>query len=239
MLAPDLNEQQRKAYLPIVNCRDCGATGWAGVLDENQHATIKSLETFYNLFFNVSDKIAFMYPGYAGHEAKDLRPAKYCPNCHHITYDENETHCPDDNGEYIDILIPALKTGPSKKNKQYECPFCGSRRGISLMGLRSTSEISASISQIMASRFNDDKKTLTFSDSVQDAAHRAGFFNSRTWRFGLRGAIQRYVMNGGVGQSLAEFTKGFLSYWEKKMSPEEFVSFFIPPNLNGQRALRH
>ena len=53
------------------------------------------------------------------------------------------------------------------------------------MGLRSTTEISASLSQIMASKFNDDKKTLTFSDSIQDAAHRAGFFNSRTWRFGI------------------------------------------------------
>lgn len=238
MLAPDLNEQQRKAYLPIVNCRDCGATGWAGVLDENHHATIKSLETFYNLFFSVSDKIAFMYPGYAGHEAKELRPAKFCPNCHRITFDENETHCPDDNGEYIDILLPALKTGPSRKHKQYECPFCGSRRGISLMGLRSTSEISASLSQIMASKFNDDKKTLTFSDSVQDAAHRAGFFNSRTWRFGLRGAIQRYVMNGGAGQNLAEFTKGFLAYWEKKMSPEKFVSFFVPPNLKWAKGFK-
>ena len=238
MLAPDLNEQQRKAYLPIVNCRDCGATGWAGVLDESHHATVKKLETFYNLFFSFSDKVALMYPGYAGHEDKALRPAKFCPNCHHITYDENETHCPDDNGEYIDILLPALKTGPSKKHRQYECPFCGSRRGISLMGLRSTSEISASLSQIMASKFNDDKKTLTFSDSVQDAAHRAGFFNSRTWRFGLRGAIQRYVMNGGVGQNLAEFTKAFLAYWEKKMTPEAFVSFFIPPNLKWTKGFR-
>ena len=238
MLAPDLNEQQRKAYLPIVNCRDCGATGWAGVLDENHHATIKSLETFYNLFFSVSDKIALMYPGFQGHETRDLRPARFCPNCHRITFDERETHCPDDNGEYIDILLPALKTGPSKKHKQYECPFCGSRRGISLMGLRSTSEISACLSQIMASKFNDDKKTLTFSDSVQDAAHRAGFFNSRTWRFGLRGAIQRYVVNGGAGQSLAEFTKGFLTYWEGKMSRETFVSFFIPPNLKWAKGFK-
>ena len=54
------------------------------------------------------------------------------------------------------------------------------------MGLRSATEISASLSQMFASKFNDDKKTLAFSDSVQDAAHKAGFFNSRTWRFGLR-----------------------------------------------------
>ncbi len=238
MLSLDLNEQQRKSYLPIVNCRDCGATGWAGILDEGHHATVKNLETFYNLFFSTSDKIALMYPGVDGQGDKDLRPAKFCPNCHHITYEENETHCPDDNGEYIDVLIPRLKTSGSQKHRQYECPFCGSRRGVSLMGLRSTSEISASLSQIMASKFNDDKKTLTFSDSVQDAAHRAGFFNSRTWRFGLRGAMQRYVMNGGAGQSLAEFTEGFLAYWQEQMSREKFVSFFIPPNLKWTQGFK-
>ena len=112
MLFADLNEQQRKAYLPIVNCRDCGATGWAGVLDESHHVTVKKIENFYNLFFKASDKIALMYPGYEGHEAKDLRPAKFCPNCHHVTFAENETHCPDDNGEYIDILLPALEAFP-------------------------------------------------------------------------------------------------------------------------------
>ena len=241
MLATDLNEQQRKSYLPVVNCRDCGATGWAGVLDEGHHADVKTLEAFYNLFFNASDKIVLMYPGYEGHGSKDLRPAKFCPNCHHISFDENETHCPEDNGEYIDVLLPSLNTSGSKKHRQYECPFCGSRRGISLMGLRSTTEISASLSQIMASKFNDDKKTLTFSDSVQDAAHRAGFFNSRTWRFGLRGAMQRYVMNGGAGKSLSEFTGGFLDYWQQEMTREEFVSFFIPPNLKwaqGFKALK-
>ena len=91
----------------------------------------------------------------------------------------------------------------------------------------------------MASKFNDDKKALTFSDSVQDAAYRAGFFNSRTWGFGLRGAIQRYVMHGGVGQSLTEFTEGFLAYWKKEMeSDETFVSFFIPPNLRWTKEFK-
>jgi DEAD/DEAH box helicase domain-containing protein len=31
-----------------------------------------------------------------------------------------------------------------------------------------------------ANVFNYDKKLITFSDSVQDAAHRAGFFGART-----------------------------------------------------------
>lgn len=115
-------------------------------------------------------------------------------------------------------------------------PCCGSRRGLSLMGLRSATEISASISQMFASRFNDDKKTLAFSDNVQDAAHRAGFFNSRTWRFGLRTAIQKYCTEMGSGKSLADFQEGFIDYWHERMTDEQFVSFFIAPNLTWKQA---
>lgn len=239
MLAPDLNDQQRKDYLPVVNCRDCGATGWAAILDERNEAAVNTLETFYNLYFNASDKIVLMYPGNKEEASDEFYPAKLCPNCHHLTLNaENEQYCPNDHGELIDVLVPkrSVQSG-SNKTHQYVCPFCGSRRGISLMGLRSTTEISASISQLMASRFNDDKKTLAFSDSVQDAAHRAGFFNARTWRFGLRGAIQHYILNGdGAGKNLDDFTRGFCDYWEKKLTREEFVSFFIPPNMTWMQA---
>ncbi len=125
--------------------------------------------------------------------------------------------CENCGSDMVDVLAPSpnLTTG-SQNHKQFVCPFCGSRRGLSLMGLRSATEISASITQLFASKFNGDKKTLAFSDNVQDAAHRAGFFNSRTWGFGLRGAIQKYVLNGGDGQNLQDFTKGFLQYWLDK-----------------------
>lgn len=238
MLAPDLNAQQAKAYLPVVNCRDCGATGWAAVEDEQHHATIKNLEGFYNLYFSASDKIVLMYPGSKEQASENLRPAKLCPNCHHLSFtDDKATHCPEDHGEYIDVLVPRIRTSGSRRNRQIECPFCGSRRGVSLMGLRSTTEISASISQMMASHFNDDKKTLTFSDSVQDAAHRAGFFNSRTWRFGLRGAIQHFIETESFHQqNLVDFVRDFLTYYETTMSRERFVSYFIPPNMTWTRA---
>lgn len=32
-LSTDLNEHQAKHYLPVINCRECGQTGWASVED--------------------------------------------------------------------------------------------------------------------------------------------------------------------------------------------------------------
>ena len=237
-IAHDLNTQQAKQYLPVVNCRDCGATGWTSILSERMNATITSLEAFYNLYFKADEKIVMMFPHKENDRPWGFIEAQLCPECLQVKIGEDASaSCDNCGADTVKVLIPnPIKTSGSKNHKQFVCPFCGSKRGISLMGLRSATEISTSISQLFASKFNDDKKTLAFSDNVQDAAHRAGFFNARTWRFGFRSALQRYVENGGAGKSLADFTKGFIDYWHDQMDDESFVSFFIAPNMTWMRA---
>ena len=43
-IAHDLNKQQAKQYLPVVNCRDCGITGWVSILNERSNATMINLD---------------------------------------------------------------------------------------------------------------------------------------------------------------------------------------------------
>lgn len=237
-IAQDLNKRQARQYLPVVNCRDCGITGWVSVLNERGNATIVRLESFYNMYFRADERIAMLFPNSHENRTREMIPARICPDCLQVVVgDDDSTGCGSCGEEMVDILMPnPIKTSGTKDHKQYICPCCGSRRGLSLMGLRSATEISASISQLFASKFNDDKKTLAFSDNVQDAAHRAGFFNARTWRFGLRTAMQRYGDVDGFGQSLRDFQEGFLKYWHAQMTDEEFVSFFIAPNLTWKYA---
>lgn len=237
-IAHDLNSQQAKQYLPVVNCRDCGATGWTSVMNERQNATIYNLETFYNLFFKADDKVAMMYPHAHENIPWGMIAGRICPDCLQVKVGQDTSATCDNCGtDMVDIVLPnPPRTSGSKAHKQFVCPFCGSKRGLSLMGLRSATEISTELCQLFASKFNDDKKTLAFSDNVQDAAHRAGFFNARTWRFGFRSALQRYVQNGGAGQSLADFTRGFIKYWHEQMNNESFVSFFIAPNMTWMSA---
>lgn len=237
-IAHDLNTQQAKQYLPVVNCRDCGATGWTSILSERGNATINSLEAFYNLYFKADDKIVMMFPHEHSNYPWGMIAGRICPDCLQVKIGEDTSaSCDSCGSDMVDIVLPnPIRTTGSKSHKQFVCPFCGSKRGLSLMGLRSATEISTELSQLFASKFNDDKKTLAFSDNVQDAAHRAGFFNARTWRFGFRTAIQRYVQNGGAGLSLADFTKGFINYWHEHLSDESFVSFFIAPNMTWMSA---
>lgn len=238
-LASDLNDQQAKHYLPVVNCRDCGETGWASLVNERGNLNITNLNAFYNLYFKQDKKVIMLFPHSHDHIPYQMCPARVCTNClqFHSGGDGASNHCSSCGMETIPVVFPLNhSTTGSKSNKQHVCPFCGSRSGLSIIGLRSSTAISASVSQMFASKFNDDKKTLAFSDNVQDAAHRAGFFNSRTWKFALRSAIQHFALAEGYGLSLAEFSAKFLDYWHRQLSDEEFVSLFIAPNMTWMRA---
>ena len=79
----------------------------------------------------------------------------------------------------------------------HDCPSCGGHNSLTILGSRAASLTSVIIAQLFSSTFNEDKKLLAFSDSVQDASHRSGFFAARTYTFNLRSAIQKTVRVGG------------------------------------------
>ncbi|MFO0024536.1 MAG: hypothetical protein ACK6DV_19485, partial [Deltaproteobacteria bacterium] len=88
---------------------------------------------------------------------------------------------------------------------------------------------------------NTDRKLLTFSDSVQDAAHRAGFFGARTYRFALRSAVLAAVPPDGPGAetiSLADLGDAAWAHWtarlgKKGLSPTaELTALLLPTDLH-------
>ena len=58
------------------------------------------------------------------------------------------------------------------------CPDCGSDHALSMLGSRASSLLSVAVSHVFLTEYNDDKKLIAFTDSVQDASHRAGFFGA-------------------------------------------------------------
>jgi DEAD/DEAH box helicase domain-containing protein len=238
-LTSNLNEEKAFQYLPVVNCRECGETGWVSILSERNSIKITDYSYFYDKYFDAYSRIRMMFPYDGQKETSQMDVARICPECLRFDYEVGPNSDPScracGSTETIRVLVPKLSVQDKAKNKQYVCPFCKSEDSIVLTGVRSPTAISSVLSQIFASRFNDDKKTLTFSDSVQDAAHRAGFVNSRSWRFGLRGSIQRYLQDEGEDLSLEDFREGFVNHYRKIWSPEKFVSYFIAPNMTWLR----
>lgn len=241
-LESDLNEEQSKYYLPVVNCRECGETGWASLrTEETGVLSVGDLRQFYNLYFKADPRVVMVFSRHDG-AVRRWNPARHdirlCPKCLKLHADNGEGHrCSCRGVPTMAVWMPThLETTGPKNNKRYICPSCGSEAGISIMGVQAVTAISALLSQLYSSHYNDDKKLLAFSDNVQDAAHRAGFFNSRTWTFSMRTAIQQFALDRGAGLSLSEFAPAFVSYWQSKLTPEEFVSTFIPADLTWMRA---
>lgn len=75
------------------------------------------------------------------------------------------------------------------------CPSCQRPDGIRFLGSAVATMLSVAITSVFADANLDgsEKKALVFTDSVQDAAHRAGFVQSRSHVFSLRNAIRAAV----------------------------------------------
>jgi len=240
MLDAELNEQQSECYLPAVNCRDCGETGWASVADEHGKVKLTNLNAFYNAYFNGSEKIRMMYPRSKDNAPDGMTPAFLCPKCLQLDVPkglDNTHNCSSCGTDQIPVIFAKTQERSKHEGRGFRCPHCGSQSGLAIVGVRSVTAISACVTQLFASKFNDDKKTLAFSDNVQDAAHRAGFFNSRTWRPSLRSAMQQFVLAGGDGLCLQEFSDRFVAHWREKLpTVEQFVSHFTAPNMTWMEA---
>lgn len=237
-MSDDLNEEQRKCYLPLINCRSCGATGWVTMEGNNNSIEVSDLSMLYTGYFNNDPDVRMIFPISNGDNYKE-NVYYICPKCMIIRNYDGSNICSNcGNEELIKVYIPNLTPSAVKRGgtNGYNCPCCGNTSGLALIGVQSTTLISSGISEIFASKFNDDKKILTFSDSVQDASHKTGFFNARTWRFNLREAIQKFALDGGEGLSIQEFASKFNEYWINKMGLETYISTFIAPDMTWKRA---
>ena len=234
--ADDLTEEQLRRHLPVVHCRECNATGWAGLQRKTDGHLGTDLHDFYIAYFKDDPKAVFLFPDET--PAAELRSEgqihHLCPACLHLAPMNTADRCPECGHEpLVRVFKPTVRVRVVRNRQRADraCPYCGARNGISILGSRAASLTSVLINQLYASVYNDDKKLLTFSDNVQDAAHRAGFFAGRTFRFNFRTALQQFVAAEGRGLSLEELPAAFNSYWGRKFDEPAFIAAFIAPNM--------
>lgn len=110
--------------------------------------------------------------------------------------------------------LPVLTTvgkDADKGGKADTCPACGQEDGIRFLGSAIATLLSVSVSTLFGAPRLDsrEKKALIFTDSVQDAAHRAGFIQARSHTLTLRAALREAVEDGAL--SLEELAKELVS----------------------------
>jgi DEAD/DEAH box helicase domain-containing protein len=235
----DLNDEQLKKHLPVIHCRECNSMGWAGLKRTGDNEVNPDLQPFYISFFKNDPKVTFLFPESAEPQNLHMDGQLYhlCTECLNLTTQLKPKKCPNcGQNDLIPVFVP--NTRARRKNEEigiHNCPYCGGHNSLTILGSRAASLTSVLISQLYSSTFNDDKKLLTFSDSVQDAAHRAGFFNGRTYRFNFRGALQQFVLKflnkENDKLTLAVLPEKFTRFWLGKMDEDLFISTFLPPNM--------
>ena len=225
----DLDDDTLKRHLPMVHCRECGALGWAALVQRDKpHLFRTELDPFYRAFFGRDDRVQFLFPATAWADNAPEQAAAFELNCESLVKIGPLDAC---SGETVKV-IPAtvLRSSAGRRELARDCAFCTARDSLALIGFRAATLTSVYIDQLFASKFNDDKKLLTFSDSVQDAAHRAGFFGARTWRANLRIAMLQAIEARGE-PTLAGLADGLGGWWRERMDPVTWASTFLAPNM--------
>lgn len=239
-----LNKDEDRVALPMYFCRDCGASGWisrkleGGELCTDVSVVNKAFmaHDIYTVYLNidsekhkpidefVTNTVDFQDKYYA--YVKDLKVAN--------------------RGEQGTVrLCICRKTSNvdgGNQRFQYNCPECNGDRTVAIIGGRTSSLSSVAISQVLASDFDaaeaKDRKLLVFTNSVQDAAHHAGYYEARTFRFLFRQSMQKYINTLQEPINLVDLQKGFKEYWHKQLSEEDYYNRFLPSDLAKHIDLR-
>ncbi len=183
----DLDVPALKRALPVVNCNRCGATAHVGRLNPGSRSCWAPLEQLYEEFFdeNGGDRIRLFY-----HESID-RMVQASGAGSQIVKGALDA----ESIEFIAKDHDSLEPGPAAPVWMYNptdgqgridrtCPACGQSRGLLLFGMRAARLTTGITGTLYTSEQNEESpkakpRFLMFSDSVQDAAHRAAVAETR------------------------------------------------------------
>ena len=239
----DLKGDEDILHLPLVQCRECHATGWGCVKQASKDHVERDLRVFYNRFFRRDVDVNLLFP-LDEHEKVPARTraveARLCGRCGYLA-DRDAHQCPGcGQDRLVRVFRPALmvtrqRGGRQTRQMSRDCPYCGASEALIIFGARASSLLSTSLAQLFASRHNDDRKVIAFSDNVQDAAHRGSFFAARTWRNSVRAAIAQVVAEHD-GISLAQLPDRVATWWRdskanaRAFDDKRFITEFIAPD---------
>jgi DEAD/DEAH box helicase domain-containing protein len=251
--------------LPAFHCSECGESGWISMIDPGADTQIQAEGVEGSQLINDPQTIYRGWFGNKGYKDQymivispfdqkedtiiDVAVQKTLPQIEpegwylckeSLVLRKGEGPCPLTGSDNL------LQVKVDKKTKRLEnggvigiqrCPKCLSEEGIFFIGCQSATLSSVVIDEMFGSVLNNDPKLLAFTDSVQDASHRAGYFSSRTYHFTYRTALQHVINEAGKdGLPLKDVGQKLFQYWSEQIpgrpgSIKEAMASLMPPDL--------
>lgn len=239
-----LNKDEDRVALPMYFCRECGASGWLTRRLATDDCYCSDVKTINKAFMQNEKEVRLLNVESKRHEAIDEYINENTINVTHYIniHDLREVSASDSNTLRTRVCSKTTSTRGGNQHFARYCPECNSD-SICQIGGRTSTLSSVAISQVLSSDFDyaDEKKRkiLVFNNSVQDAAHQAGFYEARTFRFLFRQSMQQYINTLDKPVNITDFQHGFKEYWKSKLSEDDYYHRFLPADLASHIDLRH
>ena len=239
-----LKTDDDRVALPMYFCRDCGASGWISRRLATDDRYCSDIRTVNLAFANKEKEVVLLNTEMKRHEAVDDYTGDNALNVTHYVRMKDLTEASQSDSDTIRLRVCSKQTSNRNGNQKFArtCPECNGGDTICQIGGRTSTLSSVAISQVLSSDFDNadakERKILVFTNSVQDAAYQAGFYEARTYRFLFRQSMQKYINTLSAPINLVELQKGFKEYWHKELSDEEYYNRFLPADLAKHIDLR-
>jgi DEAD/DEAH box helicase domain-containing protein len=219
--------------LPGYLCRACGHGGWVtlrGDLDERFDTDRRRIGE--HAMRRAPDVLYLHTDAQAAPEELPGIETYACPRCARLG---REPTCRICKGDTVGVYTHQALTKATPPRDLQRCPACGTDFALGIMGSRAATLASVAVGHLHSSPFNRDQKLLAFSDSVQDASHRAGFFSGRTHRFSLRKGMLAVVPRAGR-IPLPDMAQAMIDHYAPRPPPGSMIAGFMPHDLEYREA---
>lgn len=239
-----IKSDEDRVALPMYFCRDCGASGWISRRLATDDRFCSDVRTINMAFASKEKDVVLLNTEMKRHEAVDDYVSENATNVtlHVKMKDLSEASVSDSDTIRLRVCSKSSSNRNGNQKFMRTCPECNGGDTICQIGGRTSTLSSVAISQVLSSDFDnanaDERKILVFTNSVQDAAHQAGFYEARTYRFLFRQSMQKYINTLSTPINLVELQKGFKEYWHEQLTDEEYFNRFLPADLAKSIDLR-
>lgn len=192
----DALDEGQDLALPAIYCRHCGRSGWGATTRavgddlDLRPDTIRKDAAERNGRFRALLLDVTTTDEDASETTEETSRRRYL-NLGSATLDRRGPLAGDLDAAVLRVLVHAGLDADKHANDQ-TCPACGEKDGIRFLGTRLATLLSVSLTSLFGTPGLDlqEKKALVFTDSVQDAAHRAAFVEARSFSLTMRSVIR-------------------------------------------------
>ncbi|MGW2293129.1 DEAD/DEAH box helicase [Streptomyces violaceorubidus] len=251
LLGADTAPRPAQVHLPAVYCRNCGRSGWAALSPE---ADPQQLVTAQDRIWRAGvgrDKRRLRY--FISATARERRQALDAltgarpsdggvdPLSVVVLDGGQGTYrlpaAGDDDGDLVDAwfaLAVLDKKAADRAAKDDRCPACHTDNSIRFLGTARAALASATVTQLFTggdiALVPEERKTLLFNDSTQDAAHRAGYVANASYKFSLRSLLAHNLDESGAPTALNDLIGHVLD----SVDDPEALAAVVPPDLHDE-----